>query len=78
MKSNSTSLIKQVNQANLIRKLKKYLPKMILNPTVKIIRKYSIKIIKLCSKSPEKIRKNRKSPRRPTSAIKFNMNYRLT
>ena len=51
---------------------------MILNPTVKIIRKYSIKIIKLCSKSPEKIRKNRKSPRRPTPARKFNMNYRLT
>ena len=67
----------QVNQSNLIRKLKKYLPKMILNPTVKIIRKYSIKIIKLCSKSPEKIRKNRKSPRRPTPARKFNMNYRL-
>ena len=38
----------------------------------------AIKIIKLCSKSPEKIRKNKKSPRRPTSARKFNMNYRLT
>ena len=68
----------QVNQANLIRKLKKYLPKMILNPTAKIIRKFSRRIIKLCSKSPEKIRKNRKAPRRPTPARKFNMNYRLT
>lgn len=68
----------QVNQANLIRKLKKYLPKMILNPTAEIIRKYSRRIIKLCSKSPEKIRKNRKAPRRPTPARKFNMNYRLT
>ena len=68
----------QVNQANLIRKLKKYLPKMILNPTAKIIRKYSRRIIKQCSKSPEKIRKNRKTPRRPTPARKFNMNYRLT
>ena len=64
----------QVNQANLIRKLKKYLPKMILNPTAKIIRKFSRRIIKLCSKSPEKIRKNRKAPRRPTPARKFNMN----
>ena len=68
----------QVNQSNLIRKLKKYLPKMILNPTTEIIRRYSRRIIKLCSKSPEKIRKNRKSPRRPTPARKFNMNYRLT
>ena len=51
---------------------------MILNPTAKIIRKYSRKIIKLCSKSPEIIRKNRKAPRRPTPARKFNMNYRLT
>lgn len=37
----------QVDQANLIRKLKKYLPKMILNPSTKIIRKYTIKIIRL-------------------------------
>lgn len=68
----------QVDQANLIRKLKKYLPKMILNPAANIIRRYTLKIIRLCTKAPNKIKKDRKVPRRPTPARKFNMNYRLT
>lgn len=68
----------QVDQANLIRKLKKYLPKMILNPTANNICKYTKKLIRLCTKAPNKIKKGRKVPRRPTPARKFNMNYRLT
>lgn len=67
----------QVDQANLIRKLKKYLPKMILNPTARFIGKYTKKLIRLCLKAPNKIKKDRKVPRRPTPARKFNMNYRL-
>ena len=68
----------QIDQANLIRKLKKYLPKMIVNPTTKTIIKYTKKIINKCLKAPNKIKKDRKVPRRPTPARKFNMNYRLT
>ena len=68
----------QVDQSNLIRKLKKYLPKMILNPTKRTIRKYKKKIIRLCSKAPNKVIKNRKPPRRPAPARKFNINYKFT
>lgn len=68
----------QVDQSNLIRKLKKYLPKMILNSTKRSIRKYTKKIIILCSKAPNKIIKNRNPPRRPAPARKFNINYKFT
>ncbi len=51
---------------------------MILNPTANNICKYTKKLIRLCTKAPNKIKKGRKVPRRPTPARKFNMNYRLT
>ena len=68
----------QVDQSNLIRKLKKYLPKMILNPTKRTVRKFTKKIIRLCSKAPNKVIKNRNPPRRPAPARKFNINYKFT
>lgn len=66
----------QVDQANLIRKLKKYLPKMVLNPKAENIRKITKKIIRLCTKAPNKIIKDRKVPRKPTPSRKFNINYK--
>lgn len=67
----------QVDQANLIRKLKKYLPKMILNPTHETISKYTKKIAKTCRKAPIIIKKDRKVPRKPAPIRKFNINYKL-
>ena len=52
----------KVNQAHLIRKLKKYLPIMVLNPTKEIIRTYTKKLIKSCTKSQTKTRKNHQYP----------------
>ena len=48
----------KVNQAHLIRKLKKYLPIMILNPTKEIIREYTKKLIDSCTQSPNKTSKS--------------------
>ena len=66
----------KVNQAHLIRKLKKYLPIMILNPTKEIIRKYTRKLIDSCTKSPNKNMKKPSTLRKPKKQRKFNMNYK--
>ena len=68
----------KVNQAHLIRKLKKYLPIMILNPTKEIIRKYTKKLIKSCMQSPNKDIKNPTTPRNKKKQRKFNINYKPT
>ncbi len=66
----------KVNQAHLIRKLKKYLPIMVLNPTKEIIRTYTKKLIKSCTKSPNKNTKKPSIPRNHKKQRKFNMNYK--
>ena len=68
----------KVNQAHLIRKLKKYLPKMILNPTHHTIRHYTKKLIKSCQKSPNKKIKKPTIPRNHKKQRKFNINYKPT
>ena len=68
----------QVNQAHLIRKLKKYLPIMILNPTKEIIRKYTKKLIDSCTQSPNKNVKNPTTTRNKKKQRKFNINYKPT
>lgn len=68
----------KVNQAHLIRKLKKYLPIMILNPTKEIIRKYSKKLIDSCTQSPNKNVKNPTTTRNKKKQRKFNINYKPT
>ena len=57
----------KVNQAHLIRKLKKYLPIMILNPIKEIIKTYTKKLITSCTKSPNK---NIKNPTQKTQKTK--------
>ena len=66
------------NQAHLIRKLKKYLPIMILNPTKEIIRKYTKKLIDSCTQSPNKNVKNPTTTRNKKKQRKFNINYKPT
>ena len=68
----------KVNQAHLIRKLKKYLPIMILNPTPEIIRTYTKNLIISCTKSPNKSTKKQTTKRNPKKQRKFNLNYRPT
>lgn len=68
----------KVNQAHLIRKLKKYLPIMILNPTKEIIRKYTKKLIDSCTQSPNKNVKNPTTTRNKKKQRKFNINYKPT
>ena len=68
----------KVDQAHLIRKLKKYLPIMLLNPDKKIIRKYMKKLIDSCTQSPNKDIKHKSTTRNNKKARKFNMNYRLS
>ena len=68
----------KVNQAHLIRKLKKYLPIMILNPTKEIIRKYTKKLINSCIQSPNKDIKNPTTTRNKKKQRKFNINYKPT
>ena len=68
----------KVNQAHLIRKLKKYLPIMILNPTPETIRTYTKKLITSCTKSPNKSTKKQTTKRNPKKQRKFNLNYRPT
>ena len=68
----------KVNQAHLIRKLKKYLPIMILNPTPETIRTYTKKLITSCTKSPNKCTKKQTTKRNPKKQRKFNLNYRPT
>ena len=68
----------KVNQAHLIRKLKKYLPIMILNPTKEIIRKYTKKLIDSCTQSPNKDIKNPTTTRNKKKQRKFNINYKPT
>ncbi|WP_296882482.1 hypothetical protein [uncultured Methanobrevibacter sp.] len=68
----------KVNQAHLIRKLKKYLPIMILNPTKDIIRKYTKKLIDSCTQSPNKNVKNPTTTRNKKKQRKFNINYKPT
>ena len=68
----------KVNQAHLIRKLKKYLPIMILNPTKEIIRKYTKKLINSCTQSPNKDIKNPTTTRNKKKQRKFNINYKPT
>ena len=68
----------KVDQAHLIRKLKKYLPKMILNPKHKIITHYTQKIIKSCQKSPNKKTTKPTIPRKHKKQRKFNINYKPT
>ena len=68
----------KVNQAHLIRKLKKYLPIMILNPTKEIIRKYTKKLINSCTQSPNKEIKNPTTTRNKKKQRKFNINYKPT
>ena len=68
----------KVNQAHLIRKLKKYLPIMILNPTKEIIRKYTKKLIDSCTQSPNKNVKNPTTIRNKKKQRKFNINYKPT
>lgn len=68
----------KVNQAHLIRKLKKYLPTMILNPIKEIIKTYTKKLITSCTKSPNKNIKNPTTPRKHKKQRKFNMNYKPT
>ena len=69
---------KKVNQSHLIRKLKKYLPIMILNPLPEIIRDYTKKLIASCTKSPNKYQKKQTTKRNPKKQRKFNLNYRPT
>ena len=68
----------KVNQAHLVRKLKKYLPIMILNPTKEIIRKYTKKLIDSCTQSPNKNVKNPTTTRNKKKQRKFNINYKPT
>ena len=68
----------KVNQAHLIRKLKKYLPIMILNPTKEIIRNYTKKLIDSCTQSPNKGIKNPTTTRNKKKQRKFNINYKPT
>ena len=68
----------KVDQAHLIRKLKKYLPIMLLNPDKKIIKKYMKKLIDSCTQSPNKDIKHKSTTRNNKKARKFNMNYRLS
>lgn len=68
----------KVNQAHLIRKLKKYLLIMILNPTKEIIRKYTKKLIDSCTQSPNKNVKNPTTTRNKKKQRKFNINYKPT
>ena len=68
----------KVDQAHLIRKLKKYLPIMLLNPDKATIRKYMKKLINSCTKSPNKDTKHTSTPRNNKKARKFNINYRPT
>ena len=68
----------KANQAHLIRKLKKYLPIMILNPTKEIIRKYTKKLIDSCTQSPNKDIKNPTTTRNKKKQRKFNINYKPT
>lgn len=68
----------KVNQAHLIRKLKKYLPIMILNPIHETIRTYTKKLITSCTKSPNKSTKKQTTKRNPKKQRKFNLNYRPT
>ena len=68
----------KVNQVHLIRKLKKYLPIMILNPTKEIIRNYTKKLIDSCTQSPNKGIKNPTRTRNKKKQRKFNINYKPT
>ena len=68
----------KVDQAHLIRKLKKYLPIMILNPTKEIIRRYTKKLIESCTQSPNKDIKNPTTSRNKKKQRKFNINYKPT
>ena len=68
----------KVNQAHLIRKLKKYLLIMILNPTKEIMRKYTKKLIDSCTQSPNKDIKNPTTTRNKKKQRKFNINYKPT
>ena len=68
----------KVDQAHLIRKLKKYLPIMILNPTKEIIIKYTKKLIDSCTQSPNKNVKNPTTTRNKKKQRKFNINYKPT
>ena len=68
----------KVNQAHLIRKLKKYLLIMILNPTKEIMRKYTKKLIDSCTQSPNKDIKNPTTARNKKKQRKFNINYKPT
>lgn len=69
---------KKVNQSHLIRKLKKYLPIMILNPVSEIIIDYTKKLIASCTRSPNKYQKKQTTKRNPKKQRKFNLNYRPT
>ena len=68
----------QVNQSHLIRKLKKYLPIMILNPIKEVIMTYTKKLIESCTKSPNQKIKKPTTPRKHKKQRKFNMNYKPT
>ena len=68
----------KIDQAHLIRKLKKYLPKMINNPTHDNVRKYLKKLIDSCLKSPNRDKKSKSRKRKKPQIRKFNMNYRPT
>ena len=68
----------KTDQADLIRKLKKYLPIMYQNPNKETIRNYTLKIIKFCTKSPNKDIQKQTTPRKTKKLRKFNMNYKPT
>ena len=61
----------KVNQAHLIRKLKKYLPIMVLNPTKEIIRTYTKKTNKILHKIPKQKHEKTINTQKPQKTTKI-------
>ena len=75
----SIFIFEDINQTHLIRKLKKYLTIMMLNPTKEIIRKYTKKLILfLHTITKQKCKKSNNNPKQEKKQRKFNINYKPT